>query len=751
MKHTRTLLAALLLASPGALHAEEHNLSPETQRTEFIRALDTLRENSLRKDDAFLRDSDDHFHVAALAAACEMRAWLWTKDERYALSALERMRFLSAKADQIREADFFTPLPLAFAYRTADNAKLVDSELRAAMEKFVALRFKPRDFDALNNQTLTRACGLELASQIWPHLPPARKWHDYALTIAAMLEKIEDVPENAPGYNALDVVCLWVLADLLTKPELTAHPGIVAMYRRYRDQISPAGFLAPYGDAGGAPQPFDADWPMTSAWAHYVAAFERAAREYRDPTLRWAAARMARAGSDHMPLGRGYTDIESLFYGGFAVDWIDATRAQEQPRLGSQLLKRRDATATDVFDKLILAPSRDDGAPFLMTDLYCRGAHGHLNQHGAVTYFEFRGTPLLTSLGYNSREPAHANLLFIGFDGEPFPHQPDAFTPGVWHKASLPTSRLPPHDQAQPFLRRVDALNFRVTAGRNGVIFTAANVQLGGGTQPTIVLDDLHSANGWRGKPTASAEGLVWSVAKGVQFLEKKGFNTVFDCRAYPVLKFRWKLSNNDEKSRPIILRVHCGERTVDYHAHARQLDPTLVSASVEERDGVQRGTLHYTGWFTPDTTLRREMALTKSGVLVVRDTLVPGAAARGMVAGPLWHVASTSAPVAGTNWFNSAGGRVELLAWFAPAPTRSVGTQCVNVWSKDNQQTVFARQSLQPGKPVEFLSVLIPHERSTDAAQLAAQVSLQTSEGGRVRVNIGGDTIEFHTSSISP
>ena len=192
-------------------------------------------------------------------------------------------------------------------------------------------------------------------------------------------------------------------------------------------------------------------------------------------------------------------------------------------------------------------------------------------------------------------------------------------------------------------------------------------------------------------------------------------------------LTFRWKLSNRDEQSRPVILRVHCGTRSIDYHAQATQLDPTLVAASAGERDGVERGVLRYAGWFTPDTTLDRELALTRSGVLVVRDSLLPGANADGMTAGPVWHLASTAAPVVGPHWFDSVGGTTELLVWFSQASGRDFGGQTFDVWSKDGHQAVFARESLRAGRSVRFVTVLVPHRRGADAAALAERIVVES------------------------
>lgn len=711
-------------------------------RAYFLERLDGMRSSHFQKPDAFLRDGS-HIHVASLAAASEVRAWQWTQDQQYANRALERLRLIAAKADAIREADFFTPYPLSFAYQGLANGRMVDDGLREAMVRFVTKRFVPRDFTGLNNQTLVRACGLALAAQVWPELEPSAKWRDYARTICGLLEQVEDVPENAPNYNTFDLVGTFLLADLLNKRELLAKDGIKAMCRRFRDQVSPLGWIPPYGDSGSASNPFDPNWPMNSPWAPYVAAFERAAREYRDSTLRWAAARMAQSGERHQPLGRRYGDISDLFYMGFAVDWADAGIAPQMPSASSEVLTRRDFRSAQALDKLILSPSRRPGAPFVLCDLYVRGAHGHVNQHGSINYFEHGDFPLLTVLGYNSRDPEHTNLVMMRPALDAFPHVEGIFAPGVWHEADLPTSRLPAFDLSRPHLRRISAVNMRVTAGRNGVVYWADDLRLTGPGRNPVVLDDFEEARGWRGSPGLSDDApqgkhsLTWTLPPGVHFLEKGQFDQVLDCREYPSLKFKWKLSNNDETARPIILRVHSGDQSLDFHAHAVQLCPTLLDAKVEQRGQDQYGVMRFSGWFTADTTLRRQMVLTGSGVLIVRDVLVPGEMAKGMVAGPIWHMGPVAEPRAGPNWFNSSGGKTELLTWFEPSQGRSFGFQTVNVWSKDHQQTVFAKQTLETGKSVCFVTVLVPHEPSADAAALADKISAEDAVG-RSSIRIG-------------
>ena len=744
-----TTAVALAVAYGMAVGAEEPSGGFPAQRPDYrgyiLRCFDGYRARFFPKADSGLAGADN-LHVAAMVAAGEVRAWQWTKHARYAVSAADRLRNIAAKVDAIHQANFFTPYPLVFAYQGLAAGQRLDDDLRQAMTRFVAKRLVPRDDTNLNNQTMIRACGLELAAQVWPRLKPARGWHEYALKIYRLLERTEDIPENSPNYNTFDLLCTFLLTDLLDKHELLDKKGIRAMFLRYRDEISPAGWIPPYGDAGDPSRPLDPNWPIHSPWSYYVSAFERAACQYGDPTLRWAALELARAGARRQPLGSLSHHAEDLFYMTFAADWADPTIVPQMPGQASQILTRRDFHRDQALDKLILCPARRPGNPFVLCDLYVGGYHGHWNQHGSVNYFEYRDFPLLTILGYNNRNPEHTNLLMIRPAGDTFPHMPGIFVPNAWHEARVPTSRLLPRDSAQPFLRTIDHVNMRVTGGPRGVSYWAAQLSLEGLGKRPIVLDDFHAIDGWGKSPRLTADGpdgqsaLAWTLPKGVHFLEKTGFRRTFDFREYPILMLRWKLSNNDEQAKPLTLRVD----DFDFHAHAIQLEPTLSDVKVEQRGRNQYANMRFSGWFTPDSSCRRQIVLTGGGVLVVRDVLLPGGMARGMVAGPIWHMGPTTEPTAGRTWFNSRGGSLELLVCFDAAPRRTFGRQTVDVWAKQHQQTVFAREPIVPGKALRFVSVLVPHSPSLDAAALAAKIAIH---GGEQSCSVHGATSDGELS----
>ena len=145
-----------------------------------------------------------------------------------------------------------------------------------------------------------------------------------------------------------------------------------------------------------------------------------------------------------------------------------------------------------------------------------------------------------------------------------------------------------------------------------------------------------------------------------------------------------------------------------------------ITSARVDARQGDQYGRFDAADWFTADTQLRRRMVLLHEGALVVCDRVQPGPAADGWQAGPIWHLRAE--PQAGANWYN-APGREELLVWLSPSPGRSCGVQTTVLWSGTKPFTVYSKERLKANRPVEFLSVLMPHGPDVAAAPLAAGI----------------------------
>ena len=377
-----------------------------------------------------------NFHPVAEAAACQVRAWEWTGEPRYAEGAVGLLKALVSARTRGQE-DFFVVYPFLYSYVRLDARGKLSPELRRDVRSFAERNFHARDI-ALHNQTLQRASGLALAAQTFPDLPGAREWRTYARTIWDLVAHDGDVTENAPNYNQIDLLYVFVLADLMGESDRLRAPRIAAMFLRFRDQVSPSGVVPAYGDSGNGTA--DPDWPIRHGWAAWPSAFERAAAFYRDPTFRWAALKLFHNGVLREPIEAPNTQAGDLFRLSFAADAIASDLVPEEPRLGSAILTRREPGRPEAPDKLILAPSRHDGAPFLLCDLFARGHHAHLNQPGAIDDYEFDGAPLVFMLGYNNRNPEQTNLVMVRDASESFPHAVPLFTPDRWYEAVLPTS-----------------------------------------------------------------------------------------------------------------------------------------------------------------------------------------------------------------------------------------------------------------------------------------------------------------------
>jgi len=293
-----------------------------------------------------------------------------------------------------------------------------------------------------------------------------------------------DTTENAVNYSAIFFVNTFLIADLTGRSQLMLDPPVRAMFERYRDQVSPSGVMPGYGDSSEL-----ASWP---AW---VAVFERCARDYRDPTFRWAARRVFEAGRRYVPPRRSYHGSLTTFYMTYVENWKDISIGGREPRGGADLLTRREPRDSEAPDKIVLSPSRTAGAPFAFVELYAnRATHakpefggGHTHpEHGSAEYYEVDGTMLLHSLGYNNRSPAHANIVMIRPPGQEFPLKTKPHTPNVWNHASLPTAAMAPFEEDRNQCS-FDSIVLRVPTGP--VDFTVDDLHLSGPKGELLVVE----------------------------------------------------------------------------------------------------------------------------------------------------------------------------------------------------------------------------------------------------------------------
>lgn len=685
-----------------------------------------------------------HIHDAAYCAADEMMAYHWTGKTWYAQRALMRIKAIVHLMAGKKTGDFFFFLPFTSAYRSLVAGGFVTPQFKRRVGAFVSHGFVVGDWDDLFNQTIWRSCGLELAAQTWPEAPNAKMWHRYAQHIYDLLAKQQDVTEDATNYYLFDLWGTFELSDLLHRPQVLHEPGIRAMFTRLRDQVSPAGFMPPYGDSGSPDRQIN--WPMSNLWSYYVAAFERAAKTYHDPSYCWAAQRMAAWGAKWAPLGNAYGNTADLFALGYAAKWTDRAIKPVTPKIGSQILTRRTPHNHSALDKLILAPSRQPSAPFLLADLFVRSYHAHYSQMGAIDYYEYNNLPLLTTMGYNNRGPSNVDLVMMRPAGQSFPIIPGRYPADHWNQLDIPTKLLGIPQGGGPNERTIGgSIALRVNVPKGGVVFSLGGISLRGANNAKIVLDSCQSSRGWPRLPAIKAIGphdkpcLSWALPRqGALYLTKTGFTQTFNDRKFPILRIWWKFSNNHISVRPLIIVFKGRPGGVWIHAQLAQLAANLTQAKVEHKDGIQYGLMRYTDWFTPNTTLLRQMVVTGHGVLVVRDVLRPGPLANGMIAGPIWHLGPHVAPRTDGNWLDTTAGDQRMLVWFAPAKGRTFGDQVTAAWQIKHCWTAYARQTVRAGRRFCFVTVIVPHRPDDHAASLAAGIHVtQQANSSTIVLNL--------------
>jgi hypothetical protein len=171
-----------------------------------------------------------------------------------------------------------------------------------------------------------------------------------------------------------------------------------------------------------------------------------------------------------------------------------------------------------------------------------------------------------------------------------------------------------------------------------------------------------------------------------------------------------------------------------------------LKDVRTEQRDGDCWARLEFSPYGTFDSSLVRQIVLSKEGVLAVRDDILPGSSADGLPAFTLWQMYSIDAE--GKNRFTSFGEcaypscdladtkryRRGMSVFFSAPNGTETGKQVIPNFRLGNYQaiqrdrnlrTTFARLTLQSGKPANLNFLVVPHAPDADLSKLDSATSL--------------------------
>jgi hypothetical protein len=608
-------------------------------------------------------------------------------------------------------------------------------------------------------QVLGYACFWRAFGEPKEWAPVKQKLDDYW----SLIRKVGDLDEDASNYDSLGAVFMVELASVMGwENDLRDSPNFRRLFERFRDVVSPSGLIAEVGDAYFA---------YTGVLWDRVYLMEYGAALFNDPTMLWAAQRLASRPNDK--------EVKSdvWFRSLPQINLPDPTYEAVAPASAPSLVTyrvRRD-TPGELVDKLILRTGREPGDAMVLLDLYAHGSHAHKEKGPSIAYYEVGQVPLFHNMGrHGVRSAITGNLPWALPGKERFP--------GSWNRANewftmtIPVEYLTQEGEKYRLAPSFSLRNFQ-DARRGDKDLLMDNLRLEG-PAGTRVVDDFDEAKGWQPsflKLSAVTPDTVEKTQGGASLrMPWKGvtsgeFRRVFPSphdapftsAEYNVLKLDLMYTG----ARPYLHIRGIGEQ-VDL---GDQLLSSKIASAVAEQHGRDAlGQVTYSSYITSDTTLVRRILLTEEGVLVVRDELRPGPSMDGWNAGQLWQLYSLKAK--GENWFcaeddgpyPSANGSVpqlSMLVRFASQGGEKCGEEeilrsyhCPTPIERKPERfhTSYAFRPIETGRLERFTFVVLPHDPTSEAEPLAEAIKFQQSEDAtRVTVlpKVGGKTFEVYIS----
>lgn len=643
--------------------------------------------------------------------------------------------------------DFFALQNLTLAYEILKENERLSTEADDVMIRFADLHFQP-DFIIDNNQGQERALGFVRMYNLFPEAPNAPRWKEYMDKMWEFWYRNKDIDETATLYASIHLNDIIAIAVESGKVAQLKTPEITKWFERYRDQQAPSGYMPEYGD------------DYFFAYNNWILVFEKMARLTGDASYRKAAWKLFTIGYpnlDEKYLKPGWNPRQACDWASLAeVALLPSFKGKTDSSARASMVTTRTNRKgkAGIPDQLLLRTSPESGSPFVMSDLYASGTHQHPNLRGTINYFEVNDHPLFHGVQRHATDARHGNTVVLMKEkgtGFPFDEGGSRLLTDTWFTDGVDFSQST-EISADAAMRGMQKLTFRFQ-GLPGEEIYINNVRLMGKAGEKL-LHDCNTLDNWGNNVTLVNAGKKGKAVKVVLADKNVCFVTLnvasdFNLNEYRYIVCDWKhvAKNSSEKSKlDFIIRAYNkvvlpGEEYI--HEQVGTLfNPNIVKkASTEMRGGDSFGQIVLDDQCVDGTSLQRNIVLTQEGILILQDCLLPGKDAEGYTAGSLWQLYSLDKK--GKNWFNSTGedkrwkdrsgkeiGTDQLFVYFEEQKGRSCGSQQQEYTVKPT--TVFAKQKVRPGSAVTFVTLVIPHDASWKAEEMAKAVSVKTDAAHR-------------------
>jgi len=305
--------------------------------------------------------------------------------------------------------DFFTVMRYIRAYDTLGRLKIFSRAEKQKIEKDIAesmtYLLRTQEWGPMNRAAL-RAESLAWAVRALPHHPNTKKWEMLRRALGDDNWGNWQI-EDATIYHGVWLYALCGYADAMGKmEELFKTPEMYYYAHYFLHLMSPADMIPDFGDA---------NW--LSSWNRFLVFFEAAARQYKDPHLKWAASTIARKFIDFenpTNVGLGYILLDCYRWGGDGILAHSPKTLSKEVMEDVQGKKIVFRNGWDNQSTYLLLNYRDEGDGGLNFRDYLRDTipveeekmtHGHSDENSIVLLMS-GGSVLLHDGGYRDYMPS---------------------------------------------------------------------------------------------------------------------------------------------------------------------------------------------------------------------------------------------------------------------------------------------------------------------------------------------------------